>query len=672
MNQAEALRSEHHAPQRHETREVSKFQELADHGMVHPNVVNEITKGMGHHTMTDVQTMTINQGLQGTDMYVLMIQMYGISLLTIYSVAQARTGTGKTLGFLLPTIQNILRANPELAERKQYSRARASDIRAIIISPTRELAEQIAVEADKLCYRTDLRVQVATGGNSKRQMLQKMQKEGCHLLVATPGRLNDLLTDRYSGVKANDLTTLVLDEADRLLDDGFSKDIEAIIDLLPNREHVDRQTLLFSATMPKEVMHLVRSTLKPGFHFCQTIKEGDRPTHEKVPQKIVEVTALENLHPTLLELCKREIDAAARADAAGQESKPFKAIVYFRATTQVELCYQVFRNLKAEGTGLFGKHPLYPAEISCIHGKLTQEARTRVTDRFRRAKSGIMFSSDVTARGMDFPKVTHVIQVDLPPNAEQYVHRIGRTGRGDQVGTGYILVASHDMRDARRMLRGLPIVPDTTLEAPAIDMTRDAQLPKSLAETLMQIAAATKSVDRHTKEAAYMGALGVISRGNTAGYEALNQLTRFGWGWEKPPAVSPGVAHKLGIARLSGMNIGSRDFDDGEGSSGGFGGDRRGGGGFGGDRRGGGGFGGDRRGGGGFGGDRRGGGGFGGSDRGGGFSGGRDGGRGGFGGDRRRGGGGFGGDRRGGGGFGGDRRGGSDRRGDSTLSEFGF
>ena len=99
------------------------------------------------------------------------------------SVAQARTGTGKTLGFLVPTIQNILRKSPELAHRKRYSRARASDIRAIIISPTRELAEQIAVEAEKLCDNTDLRVQVAVGGNSKRSMLQKTIREGCHILV---------------------------------------------------------------------------------------------------------------------------------------------------------------------------------------------------------------------------------------------------------------------------------------------------------------------------------------------------------------------------------------------------------------------------------------------------------------------------------------------------------
>ena len=406
-------------------------------------------------------------------------------ILTSCSVAQARTGTGKTLGFLIPTIQNILRRNPDLAVRKRYSRARASDIRAIIISPTRELAEQIAVEAGKLCVATDLRVQVAVGGNSKRAMLAKTQYEGCHLLVATPGRLTDLLSDEYSGVRAPNLTTLVLDEADRLLDDGFSKDIEEILHLLPNRNEVDRQTLLFSATIPKEVMYLVRRTLKPNFHFVQTVKEGDLATHEKVPQKIAVVPGLENYMPTLLELCKRLLAQAAEGTA-----KPFKALVYFSATTQVELAYRIFDNLRGEDGGQWGKHPLHPADVSVMHGQLTQMERTRISERFRKAESAILFSSDVTARGMDFPNVSHVIQIGLPPNTEQYIHRIGRTGRGDKAGEGWIIISQDELREARNRLRGLPITPDKSLEAAKLDMTQDAQLPKSLATTLSQVAAA--------------------------------------------------------------------------------------------------------------------------------------------------------------------------------------
>ena len=266
-----------------------------------------------------------------------------------YSIAQAKTGTGKTIGFLLPLIQNIIKKNPELASRQRYSKARASDIRAIIISPTRELAEQIAVEASKICDNTDLVVQVAVGGNNKGMMLRKTQREGCHILVATPGRLNDLLTDPYSRIAAPNLTTLVLDEADRLLDQGFSKDIEDIIDLLPNRREVDRQTLLFSATIPREVMGLVRRTLKPDFHFVQTVHEGEIATHDKVPQKIVQVPGLENIMPTVLELAKREVERASRGSTVGDEARPFKAIIYFNSTANVILAHEIFQNLKSEG-----------------------------------------------------------------------------------------------------------------------------------------------------------------------------------------------------------------------------------------------------------------------------------------------------------------------------------
>ncbi|EPE30938.1 P-loop containing nucleoside triphosphate hydrolase [Glarea lozoyensis ATCC 20868] len=581
---------------------VTKFDDLLAHKLVHPNIVNAITKGMGHHTMTDVQSMTINQALQGTDI-----------------IAQARTGTGKTIGFLVPMLQNIIRRNPELAERKRYSNARASDIRAIIISPTRELAEQIATEAAKLCSATDLIVQIAVGGNSKRMMLSKTRREGCHILVATPGRLYDLLSDPYSGIRADQLTTLVLDEADRLLDDGFSKDIDEIKTLLPDITKVDRQTLLFSATVPREVMGLVKRTLKPDFHFVQTVKEGDLATHQKVPQNVVTVAGYENLMPAVYELCKRQVDLAAKG-----EGLPFKAIIYFQATASVQLAYRTFDNLADQSGGRFAKSPLYPAEISQIHGQLTQERRTNVTERFRRAKTGILFSTDVTARGMDFPNVTHVIQVGLPSNREQYIHRVGRTGRGDKTGSAYIFVHEAEMDNAARTLRQLPIKKDDTLETAMVDMTKDAQLPASVAEIITQVGLATKMIDRDTKQAAFMGTLGTM-KGVRNGIDILNQ-------WTKYVEVEEEAVHQAHLvveveeADLAATEVDSAETevaeeDTVESRGGGFGGDRggRGGSRFGGDR---GGFGGDRggRGGSRFGGDGdRGFGGSGGS-RSGGFS----------------------------------------------------
>ncbi|KFZ06552.1 hypothetical protein V501_07304 [Pseudogymnoascus sp. VKM F-4519 (FW-2642)] len=621
---------------------ITKFQELADRGHVHPAIIREITDTMGHETMTDVQQLTIAETLKGTDV-----------------IAQARTGTGKTLGFLIPVIQNILKASPELAgqgQRMRSPRSTASDIRAIVMSPTRELAEQLAVEAQKLCRGTDIKVQVAVGGSNKRAMLNQMQRQGCHLLVATPGRLNDLLTDPYSRVSAPNLKAVVLDEADRLLDQGFSKDIEAILDLLPNRSITDRQTLLFSATVPREVMSLVRSTLKPDFQFVQTVKSDEAPTHERIPQHVVSCKGFENVAPALVEICTKEIAKVAQDPT----QPPFKAIVYLPSTANVTLYAGILESLSQSDNALYGTHPLHPAEVSAMHGKLTQQQRTRVSDRFRRAKSAIMVSSDVTARGMDFPGVTHVIQIGVPPNRDQYIHRVGRTGRGDKSGVGYALFTDIEMNQARRILKGLPIKPDTTIETSRIDMTKDAQLGADAAQILVQVGEATKRVSRYDKIAAFQAALGSLqSISDKQGLmDSLYQWTRYGWGFDSPPSIGHGLASKLGLSRVRGLVSGHNSIDDEPaprpmdgGRSGGFG--RGGGGGFGGRSSGG------RGGGGGFGGrsfggrdgGRDGGRGFGGRD------GGRDGGRG-FGGrdGGRDGGRGFGG-RDGGSGYGNDRGG---------------
>ncbi|ELR04403.1 hypothetical protein VC83_02156 [Pseudogymnoascus destructans] len=587
---------------------ITKFQELADRGHVHPAIIKEITDTMGHDTMTDVQQLTIAETLKGTDV-----------------IAQARTGTGKTLGFLIPVLQNILKTSPELADQGQDqsmrgSRSTASDIRAIVMSPTRELAEQLAVEAQKLCRGTNIKVQVAVGGSNKKAMLNQMQRQGCHLLVATPGRLHDLLTDPYSRVSAPNLKAVVLDEADRLLDQGFSKDIEAIINLLPNRNITDRQTLLFSATVPREVMSLVRSTLKPGFQFVQTVKSDEVPTHERIPQHVVSCKGFENVAPALVEICTKEIAKVAQDPT----QPPFKAIVYLPSTANVTLYAGILGSLSQSDNALYGTHPLHPAEVSAMHGKLTQQQRTRVSDRFRRAKSAIMVSSDVTARGMDFPNVTHVIQIGVPPNRDQYIHRVGRTGRGDKGGVGYALFTDIEMNLARRILNGLPIKPDTTIETSRIDMTKDAQLGADAAQILVQVGEATKRVSRFDKIAAFQAALGSLqSISDKQGLmDGLYQWTRYGWGFDSPPSIGHGLASKLGLSRVTGLVFGHNSLDDEPsprntdfgGRSGGFG--RGGGGGFrgrsSGGRGGGGGFGGR-------GGDR---GGFGGRD------GGRDGGRG--------------------------------------------
>ncbi|KAF2628735.1 DEAD-domain-containing protein [Macroventuria anomochaeta] len=598
------------------------FAELATRGLVHPNIINTITKQMKIETMTDVQQRTINEALSGVDV-----------------IAQAKTGTGKTLGFLVPVIQRIITRDPKLGEKvRGYKRARSDDIRAIIISPTRELAEQIAVEAKKITQNTGLIVQAAVGGTMKRQMLQKTQREGCHVLIGTPGRLFDILSDPYSGIKAPNLNALVMDEADRLLDDGFTKEIDEIKKHLPNPEEVERQNLMFSATVPRDVVDLVRRTLRPGFHFAKCVNEEEEPTHARVPQKQVMVAGFENIMPCLYELVLKK-----QQEATTGEGRPFKAIVYFNSTAEVTLAASVFYKLNG---GFKRNSPLSGLRSFEIHSKLSQAQRTRASDDFRVCKSGILFSSDVTARGMDFPNVTHVIQIGLPRDRESYIHRLGRTGRAGKEGEGWIVLTPFEKGEIRRRLRGLPLNDATSeLETAEIDMSQPAEVPENIGKILQDVTEAHKKVYPDQLDAAFRGLFGSFQwYGDKHGLlEGANRLAEFGWGLPTPPQP-PSSLFQGGGGR-------------GRGRSGGFGGSR------GGDR---GGFRQDRGGAdafsgrsGGFGGDRRGGdrGGFGGRD------GGRDGGRGGFGGDRRGGDRGFGG--RGGrdggrggrdGGFGGERR----------------
>ncbi|KAK3323442.1 P-loop containing nucleoside triphosphate hydrolase protein [Cercophora scortea] len=574
---------------------ITKFADLASLG-VNEALVRAITKGMGYETMSEVQAATINASLDGKDI-----------------VAQAKTGTGKTLAFLVPTIQRILLKEPELATLGR-TRPRADDIRAIIVSPTRELAEQIGTEAKKLVSGTGLIVQTAVGGTQKRMMLHRTRSEGCHILVATPGRLNDLLSDPSSGIGAPNLECLVLDEADRMLEVGFDDELQEILRSLPNRKDVPRQTLMFSATIPKNVVSLARRYIDPtNFEFVQTVKADETPTHEKVPQYIVPCKGYENMYPALLELCQREI-ARSKADP---DALPFKAMVFLPTTAAVRLGGALFRRLAFHDSSL--------PKISDIHSKLDQSQRTRASEEFRKATSAILFSSDVTARGMDFPNVTHVIQMHCPPEREQYIHRLGRTGRANKDGQGWLIIADLELRAARSKLPGLPIQRSTDLQCATVDATVEGPKP----EQFDQVLAACSRLPHELMYESYSGYLGGSTKGMDKQdvVDAVNQLSKYGWGMDEPPAVN--IKYKRVMPGVRGLRFEDNDFRGDSGRShfnsyGGRGGgnsygSRSGGDRFdlfgsgGGDRRGGGGGrGGGGRGYGNGGGDRRGGGGGGG------------------------------------------------------------
>jgi ATP-dependent RNA helicase MSS116, mitochondrial len=479
----------------------------------------------------------------------------------LHSVAQARTGTGKTIGFLVPTLQRIIANDPSLATRG-VGRSDATNIRAIIISPTRELAEQIGTEARKLARHTNIKVQTAVGGMNKGMMLRRTKFEGCHLLVGTPGRLLDLLGDEYSGIDAPNLEALVLDEADRMLDVGFEKELQQIVRLLPNRKEKSRQTMLFSATIPKDVVQIARVYVDANnFQFVQTIKADEAPTHERVPQHIVPVEGIEHFVPTLLEIIER-----AQRGEHGPE--PVKAICFFNNTAVVKFMDEVFQYLSR---ALKSLPPTY-----AIHSGLDQRQRTYVADSFKRAQSALLISSDVTARGMDFPNVTHVIQFGVPPTRDQYIHRLGRTGRADKAGQGWIILTKDELDDARMKLPGLPIKRHDGLECAAFDLRNrgNSKQPKPFILTEAAMSRVRVGVLRE----AYEKFLISQRRPTQWRIDMVNHWVTAQCGQREPPPVSPSVVNAVpALGRMDGIIVAApRDRDSGRGGfgsrGGGFGG----------------------------------------------------------------------------------------------------
>lgn len=406
-------------------------------------------------------------------------------------------------------------------------------------------------------------VQTAVGGTGKRDMLRRAQRQGCHLLVATPGRLLDILSDEDSGIDAPRLDALVLDEADRMLDVGFEDSLKSILSYLPDRSEKPRQTLLFSATIPNDVVRLAKSYVDPkNFEFVQTVRADDEPTHAKVPQYIVACKGYENFYPALLELIYREVQ---------NKETPFKAIVFLPTTSFVELTTTAFSDL-AHG------NPNMP-EVLGIHSRLSQRQRTNNAEYFRRAKSAILFSSDVTARGMDFPNVSHVIQISCPPDREQYIHRIGRTGRADKSGEGWLFLSEIELYEARKKLTDLPIKRSTTLKTAALDL--GAEDPESTEhETVKAVSSVMQATSYQLLSEAYRsligGAMKTLKRQDLV--DTLNDLTKHGWRMEKPPSIPAVLARNTGLVGLRGVNISKAslsphprgDNDFGQGGRGGF------------------------------------------------------------------------------------------------------
>ncbi|KIM78205.1 hypothetical protein PILCRDRAFT_824683 [Piloderma croceum F 1598] len=384
-------------------------------------------------------------------------------------LVKARTGTGKTLAFLVPAVEARLKGIEAFArqavkdagltsDQHMEGRARRAFTRehvgTLILSPTRELATQIANEALRLThYHKDFEVRLFVGGSSKRLQMRDWMKGRRDIVVATPGRLRDLLHSEPEVARGISKTKMfILDEADTLLDMGFRDDIDAIADYLPKTPA--RQTFLFSATVSRSIQQIARATLDRNHVFINTVSDSDSPVHAHVPQ-----------YHTVLPSASEQIPHLLRLLAHDQLINPgkSKSIVFLPTTKMTQLFATLLRELSKTTLPSLRHSKVYE-----IHSKRTQEARTMTSDSFRADKSGssILVTSDVSARGVDYPGVTRVIQVGIPGSTEQYIHRVGRTGRagaGTQ-GRGDLVLLPWECGFLTWQLTDMPLKPLTVSE----------------------------------------------------------------------------------------------------------------------------------------------------------------------------------------------------------------
>ena len=310
-------------------------------------------------------------------------------------MAAAQTGTGKTAGFTLPILERLSQGKP----------AKFNSARTLILTPTRELAAQVEASVTTYSKHLNLRSAVVFGGVKINPQMQKLRR-GVDILVATPGRLLDLYSQ--NAVRFDDLEVLVLDEADRMLDMGFIHDIKRIIHLLPAK----RQNLMFSATFSPEIRQLAKTITK---HPVEISVSPEKTTAEKVAQK---------MHPVDK---KRKKELLMHLVAQGQ----WQQVLVFCRTKHGS-------NKLSDYLNKFGINSL------AIHGNKSQGARTRALAEFKQGQVRVLVATDIAARGIDIDLLPHVINFDLPNVPEDYVHRIGRTGRAGAEGEAISLVSADE------------------------------------------------------------------------------------------------------------------------------------------------------------------------------------------------------------------------------------
>jgi ATP-dependent RNA helicase RhlE len=320
-------------------------------------------------------------------------------------VATAQTGTGKTLAFVLPMLEQLL--EPPVA----------AGVQALIVTPTRELAIQIHETFAKLANGTPIKAAVVVGGLNENSQLQNIRR-GAQVLIATPGRLNDFLDRRL--VKLNKVHLLVLDEADRMLDMGFLPAITRIIEAVP----AARQTMFFSATIEKSVAHLIDQHLKDPVRI--SIGSATKPAAD-IDLHLYEVDKT-NKHELLRALLHRD-----------------------------EGSFLVFARTKHGADRLASRLALEGVKAAAIHGDRTQNQRNRALRGFQDGAYRVLVATDVAARGIHVDEIAHVVNFDLPQAPEDFIHRVGRTGRAGRRGTASTFATREERGEIRRIERALTL-----------------------------------------------------------------------------------------------------------------------------------------------------------------------------------------------------------------------
>ena len=345
---------------------------------------------MGYAETRPVQTAVIPLALDGRDV-----------------VACAETGTGKTLGFVVPILQRLLTEQPPYGDE-----AREPYTRALILAPTRELAAQIEDTIVGLTYHTPCS-SVPVYGGVEMGPQERALKAGVDIVVATPGRLMDHM--RHSSTDFLRVQTLVLDEADRMLDMGFWPDVQRILGSLPK----DRQTLLFSATMPNVIVTLAKEMQRDPHYVQIGRRQGAART---ITHKMEEVET------------RDKVDRLARFIRSEADGP---VLVFVRTKIGAD---KVARNLQAKGV-----------RAAALHADRTQLDRQRAVEGFRSGLHPVLVATDIAARGLDIDGIAVVVNFEVPDTKESYVHRVGRTGRAGSSGRALTLVAPDQKREWRAM-----------------------------------------------------------------------------------------------------------------------------------------------------------------------------------------------------------------------------